>query len=176
MIFCADFSEIWRGVDFLMVSSICSWRFAPPVSGFGARQTASSSDQGGDYTSDLGKAADIVGNIRHPDLGLCTGNANGPDGQSHHVLLDSEDMLSRGAVLGFCAVAAPDMFGHWSARGFAVVDVADKPLARHECLIGLRAVGAVSPDARPGICRIQQALAQHTSVMTGGIRDIPNGG
>ena len=50
---------------------------------------------GGDPGVELDQAADVEGEVGHPDPGARPGQADRPDHQSHRLLLHREDMLDR---------------------------------------------------------------------------------
>src|ERR1700730_18266502 len=58
------------------------------------------------------QAFDIVDEVRQSDLRLRSRDPDGPDEQTHPILLLGEDMLDGRTGFGFGVVGAPDRFRH----------------------------------------------------------------
>src|ERR1700716_4501593 len=83
-----------------------------------------------------GQAFDIVGEVRHSDLRLRSRDPDGPDEQTHPILLLGEDMLDARTDFGFGVVGAPDRFRHRAPLRPLTMDMADEDVRFPTLLCG----------------------------------------
>src|SRR3984893_7596839 len=118
------------------------------------------------------QAFDIVDEVRQSDLRLRSRDPDGPDEQTHPILLLGKDMLDARTDFGFGVVGAPDRFRRRAPLRPLTMDMADEAGPFHELLVGGRSVSGVRPDAaRPGGLG-ERSIAQ-TAALGGGVLRAP---
>lgn len=107
---------------------------------------------------------DVVGHVREHDgrAGAC--QADGADDQPHGPLLVREGMLDMRADRRFRRVRPRGPLRHRLSLRLAPVDAADFTGVPQKPLVLGRPIGAVGPDVRAGVARVDQALAQSGAV------------
>ncbi len=106
-----------------------------------------------------------AGNYRpggHADLDPGAGDADGAHDQPHPVLLPGEPTLDLGADLGTPGIGLSDPLRQRSPRLEPLVDIAGEHAPGEECLILLRSISSIGPNARGGVLladQIRQSLS-----------------
>src|ERR1700719_2975122 len=72
------------------------------------------------------QAFDVVGEVRQSDLRLRSRDPDGPDEQTHPILLLGEDMLDVRTDFRFGVISAPDRFRHRAPLRPLTMDMADE--------------------------------------------------
>src|SRR6202045_4847690 len=116
---------------------------------------------------------DSVDEVRQSDLRLRSRDPDGPDEQTHPILLLGEDMLDARTDFRFGVISAPDRFRHRAPLRPLTMDMADEAVPLHELLVGSRSVSGVRPDAARRVGLVEKSIAQTAALIGGGVRRAP---
>src|ERR1700731_630641 len=119
------------------------------------------------------QAFDIVDEVRQSDLRLRSRDPDGPDEQTHPILLLGEDMLDPRTDFRFGVISAPDRFRHRAPLRPLTMDMADEAVPFHELLVGGRSVSGVRPDAARRVGLVEKSIAQTAALIGSGVRRAP---